>query len=55
MLRLQRRLFGDGQPGLLSNLERRIARLERFHLIGVGVLVAISVMLQLMALLWRNP
>lgn len=36
---LDRHLFGNGQPGVIRNMERRLRALEVFRWITVGVLL----------------
>lgn len=55
VLRIERRLFGgDGRPGELSELERRISTLERWHLKLIGGMVALGVAMQLIDLFWKR-
>lgn len=54
VLRIERRLFGNGRSGELAELERRISTLERWHLKLIGGMVALGVVMQLLGLVWRR-
>lgn len=36
---LERRLFGNGQPGVIRDMSTRLHRLEKFRWVAMGVIV----------------
>ena len=44
---LSRQLFGNGQSGVITRLSDRIRRLEKFHWLVIGAVVAASFVLGL--------
>lgn len=54
VLRIEHRLFGNGQPGELSEVERRITKLEKAYLIAIGIMLTVSTLVQMAILVWTR-
>lgn len=49
---LSRQLFGNGQSGVITRLSDRVRRLEKFHWLVIGAVVAVSFLLGLSSNGW---